>query len=1030
MSRTALYLALPGENLDALFSEFREVLRDHPFATVFVAPTARIAQVLQRRLAGEGLPFIPSSITTLRDLARTLFEAHAADASPLSDIEVKLVLAHLLSVNRERLPIFYSRGSPSPRLVSDLQTLVSVLITRKVPYPDCLGDLQSGKSDQIRCIFDAYTRYLEENRRVDGDTVLRWAIRWLADHPSFRYRAIFFYGLYEPLPLEREFIRALQDHAETCVCSLSSGGDARVFPDGGSWLNPDTVHAVEPGSPLRSNIAAVFSPRPRWDASPRIAIGTRRDRTTEIRSIAEEIRSLIDAGVAPGEIAVAFPDLSRGVARVSGVFPDFGIPFDAASGEPLAQSRIVQTVFQVLAVAAFDYRREHVVALLKSPYIRYTWNYRGRTARLSADDVDVESRISRILGGRAEWLLHLDARLRTIREASPGSGGQALAHLERMRDGLLRLFEDLKALEGEKSIGGHVSALRFLLNRLEYPRDLATGGAAARENADLAQIAAILDALERFSDAHPPLTLPDFHRLLSTLVSDARSTPLRNPHAVQVMGIRELAHASFAYTFIADLVEGEMPRLTTRLPFTNDQEIRRMGTRTRAEVLREERYHFIAALLAGREGVYLSSAESDGDSVLISSRFLVDLMAAATVRPWDAAPSRHSLLDADTRLGAALSSGAAPAPHRDLADIVSRLNVENCDRRGSYRSAHDGVLSGDAAICAELGHAFDRQQVYSPTMLETYAACPFRFYLRYVLHLEPFPDLEPELTAKERGSLLHEIAFRFFTEWRSSGHGAITEVHLPRALETVSAVARRCMERYARDSPLWEATREEFLGQNGMGPGLLEQFLRYESGTSSFLPAHFEFSFGLPIAEGGCDAASVPDPVPLGDDDAILIRGKIDRVDMAEDGSFVILDYKTGGVHPRFRDIRDGVSFQLPLYIAALERLTKRRGIGGVYYTVRPRKIRKYAALWDPSCANAFAPFSKDASCRDEDFRRVLADSLANARRHTANIRSGLFHPAAEIDRCPSFCEYATVCRFDPLRILELRREEGADDAH
>lgn len=1031
MSRTALYLALPGENLDPLFSEFEEILRDHPFATLFVAPTSRVATALQRRLRDEGVAHTPSSITTLRDLARTLFEDHATDASFLSDIEVKLVLSHLLASNRGRLPIFFSRGSPSPRLVGDLQVLLSVLISRKVPYPDCLGDLQSAKSDQIRRILDVYTRYLAENRLVDRDTVLQWAVRWLAEHPALRYRAIFFYGLFEPMPLEQEFIRALQDHAEYCACSLPSGGDARVFRDDGAWLNPDVTIPVEPASPRRSSLAAVFSPCPRWDASAPIAVGTRRDRADEVRAIAEEIRFRIASGVAPGEIAVAFPDLARGVARVSSVFPDFGVPFDVSSGEPLAQSRIVQAVFQLLAVPAFDYRREHVVALLKSPFLRYTWDYRGRTERLSADDADIESRTARILGDRDGWLLRLDARIQAVRsETARKSDRRSLERLECLRDGIRHLFEDLAALEGSRSIGEHVAALRRLLDRLEYPR--ATVDAPAQEHADLAQVAAILDTLERSSTARQPVTLPDFFHLLSALVANARSAPPRNPNAVQVLGIRELAHTSFAYTFLADLVEGEMPRLTTRLPFTSEQEIRRMGTRTREDVLREERYHFIAALLSGRQGAYLSSAESDRDAVLIASRFLVDVMAAAAVRAWEAAPCRHSLLDADTRLGAALCTGAALAPHRDLAGIAARLNVENGERRGPYRSAHDGVLAGDAGVCAELGQAFDPQRVYAPTMLETYAACPFRFCLRHVLHLEPFPDLEPELTARERGSLLHEIAFRFFTAWRSSGNGAITEDRLPQALASIAGVARECMEGYARDGPLWDVTREEFLGLNGMGPGLLERFLRYESGTSAFLPAHFEFSFGLPLVEGECDGCSVPDPVPLGDDpaSAIRIRGRIDRVDTAEDGSFVILDYKTGSIHPRFRDIRDGMSFQLPLYIAALERLTERRGIGGVYYTVRPRKIQKYAALWDPSCVEAFAGFSKDASCREEDFRQILADTLAHARRHIGNIRGGLFHPAAEIGRCPVYCEYATACRFDPLRILELRQEGEPGAAH
>ncbi|HZD44283.1 MAG TPA: PD-(D/E)XK nuclease family protein, partial [Methanomicrobiales archaeon] len=641
---------------------------------------------------------------------------------------------------------------------SDLQILISVLVSRKVPYPDCLGGLQSPKSDQIRCIYDAYTGYLEENHLVDKDTVLQWAIRWLDEHPGFRLETIFLYGLFEPMPLERAFIEALQRHATACSYSLPAGDDPRVFQDDGSWLNPDSTVRVDPGSAVEKGISRIFLSNPPFDASSRIALTTYRDRIAEVRGIAEEIRALVDAGVPPGEIAVAFPDLSRGVSLASSIFADFGIPVDAASGELLGESPIVQAVFQVLAVPVHDYPREHVVSLLTSPYLCYTGDHRGQSACLSASDVDRVSRNARILRGRESWMLRLESHVCEVLEASDPGDRSALESLERLRDGIFHLLEDLKTLEGKKSVTAHISALRSLLQRLHYPSALASGdeGIRAQEYSDLSEFASVLDTLERFYGTHPPLqlSLADFFTLLSTLISDTRSTPARNPHAVQVLGIRELVHTSFACTFIADLVEGELPRLTTRLPFTNEQEIRQMATRTREDILREERFYFIAALLSGKRGVYLSSAESDGDTVLLSSRFLVDLASAATVREWEHKPHRHSLLAADTRLGGDLRQGTYAEPHRDLADVVLRTNIENFHRRGAYDSSFDGVLTADAPLRAEIEQHFDQRRVYSPTLLETYAACPFLFYLQRFLHLDPPEDIEPELSARERGSLL------------------------------------------------------------------------------------------------------------------------------------------------------------------------------------------------------------------------------------------------------------------------------------
>jgi len=73
-------------------------------------------------------------------------------------------------------------------------------------------------------------------------------------------------------------------------------------------------------------------------------ISKEKDRLSEVRSIAQEIRDLIKGGADCGKIAVVFPDLNKGSGLVSEVFPDFGIPFDVAAYDKLAQSPIIQTI--------------------------------------------------------------------------------------------------------------------------------------------------------------------------------------------------------------------------------------------------------------------------------------------------------------------------------------------------------------------------------------------------------------------------------------------------------------------------------------------------------------------------------------------------------------------------------------------------------------------------------------------------------------------------------------------------------------
>ena len=78
----------------------------------------------------------------------------------------------------------------------------------------------------------------------------------------------------------------------------------------------------------------------------------------------------------------------------------------------------------------------------------------------------------------------------------------------------------------------------------------------------------------------------------------------------------------------------------------------------------------------------------------------------------------------------------------------------------------------------------------------------------------------------------------------------------------------------------------------------------------------------------------------------MFIRGRIDRIDLAPDGNFLIYDYKSGAQHPKTKDIEEGTALQLPLYLLAFEKISGGRGIGGGYYTIR-REVNRRIVLAD-----------------------------------------------------------------------------------
>lgn len=104
-----------------------------------------------------------------------------------------------------------------------------------------------------------------------------------------------------------------------------------------------------------------------------------------------------------------------------------------------------------------------------------------------------------------------------------------------------------------------------------------------------------------------------------------------------------------------------------------------------------------------------------------------------------------------------------------------------------------------------------------------------------------------------------------------------------------------------------------------------------------FRPKWVEFPFGYPDQPGGVLTLSTPKGR------TILLRGRIDRVDLAEVGQDLlglVIDYKTTtGRTLNYTDVYHGLSLQLPAYLLALQRQ-------GESLTGRP--IQPVAALYLP----------------------------------------------------------------------------------
>lgn len=262
----------------------------------------------------------------------------------------------------------------------------------------------------------------------------------------------------------------------------------------------------------------------------------------------------------------------------------------------------------------------------------------------------------------------------------------------------------------------------------------------------------------------------------------------------------------------------------------------------------------------------------------------------------------------------------------------------------------------------------------SVTAFRAYLTCPYRFYLQYVLGLEPINDRAKEMDGRSFGNLLHCVLHMFGeSDARDEVRPQLIETYLHEALGRVAT---------------------EVLGTRRRAP-VNVQLKQMELRLTAF--AHWQAQ----RREEGWKIQHVEEPrqsdtfLEAGDY-RMEIRGRIDRIDQHEGtGAWAILDYKSGDrkqdpnrVHQRRGE---WVDLQLPLYrhIAAPLGVTGDVRLGYVALPKDMKQVGEVAADWSEA----------DLQAADEVARQVIIA-----------VREERFWPPKS-DLSTWFDDYSMICQ-------------------
>jgi ATP-dependent helicase/nuclease subunit B len=451
---------------------------------------------------------------------------------------------------------------------------------------------------------------------------------------------------------------------------------------------------------------------------------------------------------------------------------------------------------------------------------------------------------------------------------------------------------------------------------------------------------ALLDRLDEFilESRFPALPLKEALGLICSAGTSLRvgaSPPLAG--RLHVAGLSTGGYSGRQVTFVAGLDEAAFPGRGLQDPVLLDEERTAISASlpTSADGLRSNLFG-LAAVLASLPGrVVLSYSSFDIIEGRESFPSSVVLQAFRLLR--GDADLDYAALDRSLPEASGFFPGGPGRAFDEAEWWLDRLTVEpRPDGPRSVAANFPGLTAGLAAIGARAGDkltAYDgivdigsvravidplagSKAVMSATRLELLAKCPFGYFMRHVLKVQPPEEVAFDRTRwldpLQRGSLVHEILCEFMTEVAGKRED-VTAVRHAGLMDRIagSHIAGMRLKIPPPSDGIFESERRDILET-------LAIFMAAEEKRETK---------GRPLA---FEKEIVDEPIALGEGRSFRLRGFIDRVDLIGEDTYRIIDYKTGNPAPYEGLVHfgRGRTLQPALYAVALEQMLARERPG------------------------------------------------------------------------------------------------------
>jgi probable DNA repair protein len=275
--------------------------------------------------------------------------------------------------------------------------------------------------------------------------------------------------------------------------------------------------------------------------------------------------------------------------------------------------------------------------------------------------------------------------------------------------------------------------------------------------------------------------------------------------------------------------------------------------------------------------------------------------------------------------------------------------------------------------------------------------CAFKAFANARLDAKSWEAAQPGLTPAQRGSLLHQV---LHAVWGGSPHGIRTHADLSKMAERPAWVAAHVARVFASSLPAGIAARMPGryleLEQQRL-TRLVAQWLDYDEARIPFEVAETEVCRSVQI-------------------EGLSFQVRLDRLDRLNDGSVLVIDYKTGDVKPKVWDLPRPDDVQLPLYAGFA--LGENEDLGGLVFAKVRAGDLEFAGCVGAPAATLLAGLKSSSSLAKN---ALTGEQLIDWREEIERLAQDFLTGRAEVDpRDPPAtcvrCGLHTLCRINEIR--------------